>query len=234
VVLVSIGIALAAGGGSNGPGSPHRVSQSAPVGRALPGTVNLGTWSGTGAGVVATNGHQPGPGHELAITLVCKGVGPVSVGPVQQTDCTTGAITGSVDPATAIRLQVGAPSATTWKFSLVDEPQTGTNGSLVALPNPALTNPGTEQFGAGASTGSSSISLHGPSGPAVSNVRLIVTCKGDGVTLSSDDGSVVNQYTHSCFSGWSYEFDVTDVRLPTTLHVTADPQTSWRLVAVPF
>lgn len=170
----------------------------------------------------------------LVGTLVCKGVGPVSVGPVQQTDCTTGAITGSVDPATAIRLQVGAPSATTWKFSLVDEPQTGTNGSLVALPNPALTNPGSEQFGAGASTGSSSVSLHGPSGPAVSNVRLIVTCNGDGVTMSSDDGSVVNQYTHSCFSGWSYEFDVTDVRLPTTLHVTADARTSWRLVAVPF
>jgi DNA-directed RNA polymerase specialized sigma24 family protein len=234
VAAVSVGVALAAGGGS--PASTKPSGASKPIGRTLPGTVGLGTWHGKGNQLVTPAAHQVARGRELAVTVECTGTGPVSIGPVTQSQCSSGAVTGSVDPATAVRLQVSAPPTTTWQFSLLDEPQSGTDGSLVALPNPVLNTPASALAGSGSGTGGATVKLDGPgsSAPSVRNVRFVVTCHGSGVSLSSDDGSVVDQYTHSCFANWAYEFDVIDVRLPTTLHVSAAAGTRWRLVALPY
>lgn len=212
-----------------------RVPRTESVGHSLPGTIGLGTWHGSGNDVISPPAQQVDPGRELALTVLCNGPGPVTVGPVVNTDC-SGSVTGAVDSGTALRLQVTAPDATSWQFDLVDQPQSGTDGALVELPNPALKASSTQALGMHQGSGSADVSLSRPGAPgqALVDVRIVVTCSGDGLTISSTDGSVANQYTRTCFSGWSYEFDATSVRLPTTLHVTADRQTSWHLVAVPF
>lgn len=208
---------------------------AAPVPGTLPGTIVLGTWRGSGDDVVTPPVHQVDPGRELALSVRCSGSGPVTVGPVVNTDC-SGPVTASVDSGTALRLQVSAPSGTSWRFDLVDQPQSGTDGALVELPNRALTTPPDRALGSHAGTGSADVPLARPgaSGPGIVDLRIVVTCTGNGLTISTADGSVDNQYTRTCFPDWSYEFDATSVRVPTTLHVTADPHTSWHLVVVPF
>lgn len=180
--------------------------------------------------------HAVTSGRQLAVSIACSGTGPVHVGPVTQSECTGDAITTAVSAGATARLQVRAPAGTSWKLSLLDEPATGTDAAIVPLPDAALDTPASGRVGAGKGNGSAAVALSPPggSGLTLENVRILVTCHGAGVTLSSDDNSVVDRYTHTCFDGWAYEFEVTGVRLPTTLHVTAGPTTTWTLVAVPY
>lgn len=93
--------------------------------------------------------------------MLCNVPGPVTVGPVVKTDC-SGSVTGAVDAGTALRLAVNAGDATSWQFDLVDQSQSGTDGALVELPNPALTTPAAEALGAHQGFGSADVPLARP------------------------------------------------------------------------
>jgi len=237
IILISVGVALVARPSKHPATAPPPAHVSTtPIAKTLSGTVGLGTWSGTGNQIITPGSHQPTTGRQLAISVECTGTGPVRVGPVTQAECSGNALTAAVNPAATARLQVSAPAGTSWRFSLLDEPAAGTDAALVALPDSDLDTPASSRVGAGQGNGSAAIALSPPggSGLTLENVRILLTCHGSGVTLSSDDNSVVDSYTHTCFDGWAYEFDVEGVRLPTTLHVTAAPGTNWHVVALPY
>ncbi len=59
---------------------------------------------------------------------------------------------------------------------------------------------------------------------------MALTCRGSGVTLSSSDGRANGSFTHTCFVGWVYLFDLQRVTLPATPTVTGKGATTWHVV----
>jgi hypothetical protein len=52
------------------------------------------------------------------------------------------------------------------------------------------------------------------------------------VSIGSNVAALDGKYTHSCFVGWSYDFDVAKTSLPATLTIKAAKTTTWRLAAL--
>lgn len=69
-------------------------------------------------------------------------------------------------------------------------------------------------------------------GPATGPIRIALTCRGSGVTLASAVSAIDGRYTRSCFSGWSYDFDLGAVPLPAAFTVQASADTAWNLVVI--
>ncbi|MBE7163354.1 MAG: hypothetical protein INR72_19105 [Williamsia herbipolensis] len=229
-VLAIVGLLLASGGGpasSNTGGTEGDQS----LAQALPGTVVLGTWSGKGDRTITPKPYTPPAKTEIAVTITCTGDGPVGVDSVTLTGC-GGSVTGTVsDPST---LRVTAPADTTWTFSLVRQPGTYTNGTLVSLPNPLLDETSPDALASHEATGSASVSVPAADGnTAPADVEVVLTCSSDNPTVTFSVGGASDRYyTYSCFQGWSYEFDLPQLRLPQTIEVKSNPDTHWRMVVV--
>lgn len=224
--------------------SPVASVSSSPTSPAAPGlpsaTANL---SGAtvlsqhvGAGSQTVSGGRPGTKRngQLAISAVCSGPGGASIGSVSVPKCDGTSVVVPVTPAQLESLVVRADPTTTWRFVIVEEPTSDTNGAPRYPADPALrTAPPTARLAQSAGTGSASVDLvSGTTTSRVEHVRLLLTCTGAGVSFSSTDHSFDGRYTRTCRAGWSYEFDVASALVPDTLTVTAAPDTSWEMAVI--
>jgi hypothetical protein len=215
------------------PAPPPIAALPSPVGNLLPGSTVLGEYSGAGPSTVHPGRPAVRLGHQLTITALCEGVGTAQVGPVAVPSCAGVPVGAVVDAGALSAVHIAAPDGTRWRFAVVDEPDHGTNGALEYPASEALQSlhaPGV--VGARSGHGSATISLARNGGEPAQDLRLIITCDGAGVSFSSAGGEFDGMYTHTCFTGWSYEFDASQVELPDALHVVARATTSWHVVVV--
>jgi hypothetical protein len=131
-------------------------------------------------------------------------------------------------------LSVRAPTATKWRVVVTDQPQLETNGVIENPSDAVLQNPqaaGMLAFRTG--SGPATFTVARPTGgTAPYALRIALSCKGDGVSIGSNVTALDGKYTHTCFDGWSYDFDVPATTLPAMLTVTAAKTTSWRIAAL--
>jgi hypothetical protein len=236
LALVTFGLIALAARDNSGTANTTSVEDSglpSPLVQPLPGTVVLGQWAGRGSTTIDAGSHAVMTGHVLDINAVCAGAGPVTVGPVDLETCVS-PVAGEATGYPTVSLKVKAPKGTRWRFALTDQPQTGTNGALARPPDPALESPNAPNVvGFRTGSGPATIPLKAPAtAKAPYNLRIALTCAGVGLTLSSSETQLDGKYTHTCFAGWSYEFDATEAKLPATLSVQAPVGTTWRLVVI--
>jgi DNA-directed RNA polymerase specialized sigma24 family protein len=217
--------------GQKGANGPHSFGDlSSPVAQPLPGTKYLAEYGGTGPTIVQPGPHQPRPGYQLAVGVVCSGEGPVVVGPIAVASCTA-PVMGQTDSASIASIQISVPKATKWRVTVVEQPIVDTNGSLANPPDSSLDNP--HQAGviaAAKGKGSSTVPLAESSTPgAKHDLQISLLCQGAGVSFTSVDHAADEKYTHTCFAGWSVEFVVSGATVPGTLNVTAAADTTWTL-----
>ena len=240
VALVVVGVIVAnRHGGSKskaGPSSPAGQGPSAglssPVVAPLPGTKTLGQFSGIGSLNVDTGSRRVAADRTLVISVICRGAGPVVVGPVALATCKA-PVNVAADNGTLTSLTVTAPQDTTWRIALTDQPDPATNGSLASPPDSVLDTPSAPNVvGVGVSTGRATIPLKRLGTTRVRDLRIALTCTGSGVRITSANRLLNGKYTRTCFKGWSYEFDINKVALPSAITVTASGSTAWRMVVI--
>jgi hypothetical protein len=232
LIVIVVGVTQYAGSGNHGGGN-NEPRIPTPLHKPLPGTVVVGDYSGTGPATLHPQSHQVPSGHDLFLHIRCVGAGPVTVGPKHMSTCHTPVaqlVTGvPLDP-----LSVDAPKDTQWRIVLSDQPQLETNGVIENPADAALADPhaaGTLAYRAG--RGPARITIRRPAGRKKPYaVRIALSCRGAGVSIGSNVAALNGKYTHSCFAGWSYDFDVAKTSLPATLIVTAAKTTTWRLAVV--
>jgi hypothetical protein len=230
LIVIVVGVNQYSGGNGSGANLPRIPT---PLHHPLPGTLVVGDYSGAGSTTLHPESHQVPSAHDLFLNVRCIGTGPVTVGPIQVGTCgapVAQVVTGvPLDP-----LSVKAPDDTQWRIVLSDQPQLETNGVIENPPDTALNNPhasGMLAYRAG--TGTATITVNRPArGTAPYAVRIALSCRGAGVRISSNVAALNGKYTHSCFVGWSYAFDVAKTSLPARLTITAAKTTTWRLAAL--
>jgi DNA-directed RNA polymerase specialized sigma24 family protein len=219
--------------GTSTPSAENFHGLPAPMRQPLPGTTVLAEYGGTGTATLSPAARRVRSGYELVVAAVCSGAGPVQVGRVAMASCAAPAA-GQVSSADVGSVEIRAPARTAWRVAVLEQPQTETNGALANPPDPSIGDvhiPGVLTTGHG--IGSATVRLPGVATAASAQaLRISVVCHGDGVVLSSPDGAADGNYTHTCFAGWSYQFEITGARLPGALRVTASARTTWRLSVV--
>lgn len=224
-------VARPAAAGEAGDVSP---SVAAPGVEAQPGVTVLRQDAGVGAQTVAGIRTNLELGRALAIEVMCSGPGPASVGPVVVEHCEGAEVGENVTAEQVTSLAVRAGPSTTWRFVVLDEPVRRTNGLTRYPVDPALASgsPGSRVGQADGVGPGVVVLVSGSTTSRVENLRVILACTGDGVTLSSTHHAFDGLYTRSCDAGYSYEFDVASAIVPETVTVDASSATMWRLAVI--
>lgn len=201
----------------------------------LPGTRHVTDFEGTGTSKVALPGYVV-PSHFVAtVTVTCKGGSLRTIGdsteklgdaetvfPAKHSDaCGSGT---SISPRSRwVRLAFRGKAA--WRMSFDLEPDLRTN-ALVSRSEPGglttsiahgrgtrtITLPKLQYFGSGTA--------------AIVQLR----CSGSGVTFSTTDPRISAFYTHTCFPGFTYQFQVDGKAITAkALTVHASASTTWQL-----
>lgn len=186
-----------------------------------PGSVVIGVVHGIGSRTVAfPTGHAvPGPHEQYMVFLDCS-TGPWQISGKNAFNSygkCADAIGGSSVERTQNSVHVQVRRDTTWRLGIAIEPDARTNAG-VQTGDPVDKHPGPTHKGNGVVT-----FRHADGG----SFSLHMTCSGTGFRLSGMHGTVKGDYTHTCFAGFTYVWNLRYHVLPATLHVHADPGTTW-------
>jgi hypothetical protein len=228
LLVAGVALGLSRGGSSHGPADP---GATLPVPHSvLPGSVTLGQYSGVGPSSIPLP-HYRLPAHfELTAYVTCHGTGGIRISGSASTSC--GNDYGRGFSSSARTLVVAVRAHTVWRLSVVRDPTTRTNGVVVTPANPEFAHPtSADELGRGSGRGSGAVraraALTGDRQP-----QILLTCHGDGVTITSTRAGFPKVYTHTCFAGSDYEFQLEPGMLPATLRISASAATTWRLIVV--
>ena len=209
---------------------------------ALPGTVVLATYRGTGSRNVAIPAHAVPRYFEYGAFASCSGGGRLQVfdaGELQE--CNGSTTFGTSAPATTRTMTITAPTRTSWTVALVIQPQTRTNGNVQSpAEDPVGPNNGLRQSGRGSAT----LTFAGDdnaSGTRPTHYSVGLTCSGTGVHLPDLNGTSANGgspttgglITQTCFPGYEYSWQSVPLHLPHAIRITASADTRWTIFLDP-
>ena len=191
--------------------------------KLFPGSVVISVAHGIGTQTVRLPAHHAtlGPNQEYATLFYCSSGNAVLRGRQTKVSgkCENAVIGGSSLDRTTNSVHVEVRPDSKWKLAFLIEPTLRTNagvesGSSVAGGNGPIHR------------GNGVVTLRQPD-HGTRRSELSLTCSGSGFRLSGMNGAVKGDYTHTCFKGFAYVWDLQHVSFPATLHVHADRGTTW-------
>lgn len=205
-------------------------------GMLVPGSVPLRNFAGVGPRLIDLGEIAAVRDHSFALYGTCAR-GLLGISGEGSTEC-AGTFGMGVSAAHR-RVLITVRAGVTWRLLLVLQPNPDTNASLykpsgtgtIARARDYLLH---DQHGVWHQSGSGDATLRLPAAQldpkGVTQLQLV--CSGTGLRLSTTDGQIRNDYTHTCFAGWVYTWQPSKFHLPTTLTVSADPATTWTIELV--
>jgi hypothetical protein len=232
------------------PGATHRTPPAMPTpdphvqvpkalrGSFYPGSIPLRNFAGVGTTTIGLGATPPVPNHTYWIYGTCSH-GSIVISAAAGTRCdSSGFGFGLSGGHRSTRVEVGR--GVTWRLLLVLEPDSDSNANVIGVgpapfrPTNALRELRRDAVWRSSGSGDATVTI-----PAIAeqphrvlNVQLI--CSGSGVALSSADGQVPNDYTHTCWRGWIYQWQHARLHTPTSLVVHASGTTRWTVAIVQF
>lgn len=233
-IAAAVGIAIAVNAvqdrHTTQPGTPTPTPSPTPTiygAPQFPGTITLAEYSGKGSKTIDVSGHPKPADLGYGFVYTCQGNGSFDVSGEMFTPACGGHTGGASLPGkTLTTLRITTPANVSWQLTLVAEPPIRTNATVVNAP-PS----GGGGYGERTGRGDGRVTL----GKAASagSYRIWLSCHGSGATISSVSKLVTNDYTHTCFAGYWYAWDVAKGTAPTTLNVAASNDTTWSIVVTP-
>ena len=198
----------------------------------FPGTVVFAHFSGTGSKTFDAGNYTTPKGMSLAVVITCRGTGRIAVASgVLEHGCSPTLLSaggGDIEAEQLHPLTITTAETSAWQLTLIARPPSQTNAGVISPPVTANDEP---TIGTGSGRGNGTVSL----APAAARggYDIFATCTGSGLTISDDSKVVRNDYTHTCFAGFSYNWHVAKGAAPTELKVRSSPDTSWTIVVTP-
>ena len=125
----------------------------------------------------------------------------------------------SLPPATR-SVRVSVDRNVTWWLSLDVQPDPRTNAAIGSEMSDEMA------LGVDRTTGSGTATVHIKKAVEAASPQLMLTCSGSGVRITSSDSQFNGKFTHTCFPGFVYAWQLRGVS-PGSFVVHADPSTRW-------
>ena len=236
VVAVAVGVHLSRTHRSTPPATPPATPGPTVLGAPqFPGTIVVAEFHGTGSQTVGVPRRSIPSGSQLAVVVRCHGTGSIAVEgnrteALFSQSCADGLSEGGSLDNSDSTVQITAAGNTSWQVALVIQPLSRTNGT-VGSPETGVFASGPTTLGVGTGRGNGTVDLVRPNSTQL--YQLYLTCTGDGVTITSSAQSVQDDYTKTCFDGWTYSWTLPKGTLPAQLHIAASSNTTWTVAVNP-